>query len=208
MREVVLKYKLYKYEELDAKAKQRIKQRYREDNEEGEFVCDHIKEFWENEVLPVKGFTDVEIQCSGFGSQGDGASFTAEINLLKVFNAFEEEFRKKDITDATVLSTNDYFEFRCTRKYDNYVHEKSVGIEYTYSQGYDSVTEGQCDMASLIAEVLESIKDGLCYKLYNELEEGYFSVYTDEYLDETISNYENEYYADGEVFAEWSAEVK
>lgn len=75
------------YDELEQRAQARARDKWREHLDQNDW--DHLSESVIAEwkwLLKNKGFNDVKISWSGFGSQGDGASFTAgSIDFEKYF---------------------------------------------------------------------------------------------------------------------------
>lgn len=70
----------FKYDQLNERAKKRARDWYREGIDQNGYPWyDYIIDDWKTR-LAAKGFEDVDIQFSGFYSQGDGASFTGYID--------------------------------------------------------------------------------------------------------------------------------
>jgi hypothetical protein len=59
-----------------------------------------VDEQW-TEALEQLGFTDAKIAFSGFWSQGDGASFTASVDLDKLIAFFADDITPKDCIEGT-----------------------------------------------------------------------------------------------------------
>ena len=120
------------------------------------------------EKLEAMGFEDVEINYSGFSSQGDGASFTSSkfdlCHMLKQFQLISKVpnlFRK--------FKEYDYFSaHHCTVRSicNNYSHYNTVRVEI---EEYAAEHPQQ----ELARELLtEAVRD-LCKQIYKELETSY-----------------------------------
>lgn len=66
----------YSFEELSPEAKEKALDHFRDANVDYDGWHDHIIEDFKEDLLHNFGFDEVDVQYSGFYSQGDGASFT------------------------------------------------------------------------------------------------------------------------------------
>lgn len=60
---------------------------------------EHVIDMWK-QALDQVGFENAEIQFSGFGSQGDGASFTADVDLYKLVHFLSTAIEPKESIDS------------------------------------------------------------------------------------------------------------
>lgn len=150
------------------------------------------------------GISDVEVNFSGFYSQGDGASFTSsnidtDIFLTKALKIESNEFiilsdesiinndplvdlmndlRELGFKYEKVDSSNVYINF--TRRYFRHVHENSVEVDLE-SDGHpdDWGNETENDFKFYLEELEEKIdtwRVEKCKKLYDSLEKEYESL--------------------------------
>lgn len=90
---------LYSFEELAPQVQQQVIERERSINVDDGYWYEPIIEEW-TEELQHRGFEQVEILFTGFGSQGDGACFTATVNLETFLRACGLEKRFPQVIDA------------------------------------------------------------------------------------------------------------
>jgi hypothetical protein len=167
-----------------------------------EFTTDCWKE-----ALAQIGFTDAKIAFSGFWSQGDGASFTANIDIEKLANFLAteitpsktiagtpEDFRpwladkagNHKATNAKYrrLVTLGYFLYpsKVERTSHNYSHERTCRVNIEFN------TVGRADKVEALLNEFESdaetLRLALCRAIYKDLEEDYDSQTSDESLTE------------------------
>lgn len=183
-------------------------------------VIDYFKEEMEK-----FGLDDVEVSYSGFFSQGDGASFTADVTDTQKFMKealllesdewldLGDNVKPKDELDALRSDLLDIgFDTREKLTPENFL----ISIKRTSSRYYhENTIEGDVD----IEDVPESIEDEFPYdryiekltehvtnwarrkskKLYSDLEKEYDFLTSDEEVQETIENNDYEFTEDGEL---------
>lgn len=179
------------FSELDEKAKARA-------IEEARQYCmdydwhDYVVEQWK-EKLEKKGYRDIEIMFSGFGSQGDGASFTATVDLPAWLKA--KRLGKK----YTELRTADDVDARIKRNDSRYVHQYTVDAEIeTYAYLTDGVGHDEVErQAGEVEELLTEDVRALSGQIYRDLEEEYFDVSSDESIAHQLEINEWEFLPDG-----------
>lgn len=131
------------YEDLSPKAKEKALEWWAstQDHEWWEDVYANAKEEGKE-----KGFDIEDIRFSGFWSQGDGASWTGEVNIVQ----FLEHHLKEDNPDysryfvlqALLAEDNDWVERRVTvsRYGFHYVHSQTMRLDGVY-YGIDNLDE-------------------------------------------------------------------
>ena len=179
---------VYKFNELADKVKEKVRDRYRENYPDTEWWWP----IYEDVISKAKEYgitlVDDDIQFTGFWSQGDGASFVSkEINNYK----FAEKAGIK--VDKKVLDT---IELYIDRTIMNYSHENSVHATAVYND-LPSKYEKK---AEELTDKLEEVKNMLCTELYNNLENYYNELLSDEHVDEDIIANEYEFLKDGTRF--------
>ena len=150
------------------------------------FWYEPVIEDWEAR-LEEQGFLDAEIKFSGFGSQGDGASFTGRFNLKDAVKRFNFDSKIK-VSEETFLEI--------TRFDHNYVHENSCYIHRDICDfSFDTPFE---DFAEFL-EILEQNRLALCREIYRDLEIEYDALTSEENLIDCADEMDLEFYSDGTV---------
>ena len=172
---------LYSFSELNPNAQQRVIDRAR-DNDEG-----MMTQLWRDEeafqiqqftqLLENQGLDDALIEYTGFSSQGDGLSFTAEVTDLSLF------LQSIGVTGTSLLNDEDLLENlmvyieRAPRSH--YCHENTCGIRiYGQENCLDLIAASE--LSSLIHANGEQWRTGLCRRFYRELEKAYDQATSDE----------------------------
>ena len=146
---------------------------------------------------------DVEnIKFSGFGSQGDGASFTCDdIKMEKLLQSLgikmSDELKEKVVTyiyDVNIVRTS----------YRAY-HEQSVTIEvFIYEDALAEEEEETIEYIHNIADIIEfkaeKLKNDLCRQLYSVLRQEYAYFYSEEYVSDLAYANKMLFLSDGLVY--------
>lgn len=152
---------------------------------------DYVLDDWK-EKLKNLGYGKVDIWYSGFGNQGDGASFTSEENIVeakgiqeivKLLN-FEESCLNLDAEGWTDL------ELKIKRGDSRDCHENTISVE----------AESLTILPSYLTEIeerAEGVVRGLCREIYQDLETAYNEATSDAAIIEQISAEEYEFYENG-----------
>ena len=194
MREIT--QKIYKYEELSEKAKERAKNEYREFFQECRsdfFYRDFVEELREN------GFKSLEPQYSLSHCQGDGCSVVGKIYLEEILNNEEimENFDKDEIRRLEYIDCEVENEIKIEHNSNYYYHANTMSFYAnvyvnTYTHGRD--WELMIDVFDKLEGVLEDYFIGLC----NRMEDvGYEVIYDEEGLEEELMELDYEYYENG-----------
>jgi len=179
----------YTIDELTGKAKDRAIEHYRH-------VCVVHDDWDEDDVdrwkkkLIEMGFTDPDIRCSGFASQGDGASFTCSyVDIAKLLKATKTTHRFRLILLAEELGYNVHLSV-IDRSSDRYVHRYSV--EAYLEDGV------RCDQEALrfrVEQLMNTLEEEttalvreLSDKIYNCLEEEHRYLTSDEAVEENVES--------------------
>ena len=195
---------VYSFDELGEEAREKACQQV------GESMTDN--DFWYSDVFDLfikqcasYGMTIDEnnIQFSGFGSQGDGASFVCNnIDTEKLLQSLGIK-----ISDEIKEKVLDYiYEVNISRTSYRAYHEQTVHTEILIDE--DALAEEEeegiiqyiHDIADTIECKLENLKDDLCQQLYNELEQEYEYFYGEEYVDELAYDNNMLFLANGLVY--------
>ena len=173
-----IKIKAYKFNELSKEAKERAIEENREVNIDYEWY-DFITESWK-EKLEGLGYYKPEIYFSGFGAQGDGACFTAviDVDLWIEKHRAKTRFRKlrKEIDDGAVVGIE-------LKHGGRYYHEYSVSA---VADGFCDLSDTAGNQLSELAGWIEEDMQELSRKIYRELEREYFARIDDNAVAETL----------------------
>lgn len=181
---------LYTYDELTDPARERARDWYRSTPDDSwyEPVIDDAKE-----VLGLLGFTDVDIQFSGFYCQGDGASFTAtwcgegvDEEKLREYAPQDEALHSLAITLKRIADSSEEGRGQAglSRASRHPVHE------YTIRFNFEGVRESDEE------EFKESARKAMRW-VYAQLRALYEHEISDEAVEENIIANGYEFYADG-----------
>ena len=179
--------KVYSFNELSEEAQERACQQVGDSMTDDDawyegnldMFVEHCKEYGME--------VDVDnIKFSGFGSQGDGASFVCDnIDTKKILNTLGIQ-----ISNGLEEKVLDYiYEVNIIRTSDKAYHEQTVHVElftdeYTLEEEDEGIIQYIHDIADTLEFKLEALKDALCQQLYNDLELEYKYLYSPEFVDE------------------------
>ena len=203
MKKITKIVEVYSFDELGEEAREKACQQVGESMTDNDFWwCDTFNLFVER--CEEYGMTiDVEdIQFSGFGSQGDGASFRRDdIDVEKLLQALG--IKMSDEIKEKVL---DYiYEVNISRTSYRAYHEQTVHVqilidEDALAEEEEGIIQYIHDIADTIECKLENLKDDLCQQLYNDLRQEYEYFYGEEYVDELAYDNNMLFLANGLVY--------
>ena len=154
-----------------------------------------IQEF--SEDMKKFGLENVKVMYSGFGSQGDGASFTADIDFLKWIKVTGryKEYRRL----YTCLTRHpDYYESQASiNQSGHYCHRFTMSAEIELFYYGDSDWSWLSDAENKLEKDLTEWARDKAHELYGKLESDYFSQTSDESVKESIEINEYRYYPCG-----------
>lgn len=147
--------------------------------------------------LETKGFRDVEINFSGFSSQGDGASFTSDYIDVEEFLRSQgcySKFRR-------YVSENNYNEISYDLKIsrDNgcrYSHENSVYVDDSWNHWTTDNQENK--IKEIIEMIAEFVKDE-SREIYKALETDYDANTNDQAVADFLESNEFDFNENGEM---------
>ena len=150
-------------------------------------------------MLTKKGFDNAEIFFTGFCSQGDGACFTANINVDKVMTYFHLKTEYAELLKCTNING-------CIRTNgSNYSHSNTMIIELEYDETKKiSVKQEQKMYAlqeTLHDAILEIAKDE-ANKIYKELNNSYDYLTSNDVIIDRLRSNEIIFLKDGSPFNE------
>lgn len=200
MQTITRKYKVYSFNELDKKAQERAiedeRQYHIQFNDNW-----HDMTIEEAEgMLEELGYSDAEIGFSGFSSQGDGASFTASVDLAKwlkvkkLGNKYRLALTHADNVSASIRRTSHQY-------LHEYTIEAEIGDHYLWDLPAD-VRDRVDTQLSKLEELLTEDAREQSRKIYKGLEQEWDYILSDEYLIEELRARDDEFLADGQLFTQ------
>lgn len=216
MREIT--EKVYFFEELDKEIQKKVLNESRDINVNYDWYQD-VFDYW-TEKLEDLGFQKIRIGFSGFWSQGDGASFTAEsVDIGKNLN---ELFKYKEISTYT-LNKRQYEQYlKAYHLYHSKKEKFKKVIDSLYlkssikrtSYRYSHHNTAQADLGLYLEKdypkleyvlqgvevAFENYKNRLCNAIYQDLESEYEYLTSDEAVIDTIVCNGHEFYSNGEMY--------
>lgn len=172
-------YPVYKFSELTPAAKEKALTELRDCNVDYNGWADCVLDDWK-EKLEKFGYTSPEIAYSGFCSQGDGASFTAAVDLPAWIKATKNTKRFAAIL-KWLKSPDEWHTANIIRIDRHYSHYNTVRAELEYDD------TAPADMSELEAAITSHVRD-LSRQLYRDLEKEYEYLTSDEAIKETIES--------------------
>jgi hypothetical protein len=171
-----IEIQLFSYEELSERAREHVREMMEPQHDWWEFVYEDWKE-----KLGALGFEDVEINFSGFWNQGDGASFTASVDLEKWIKAGKQGNQYRLTLNAIGRGDVDST-VGIKRTSSHYYHYSTVSCESIQSYAdLSPILEGQLEA---IAEgITEHVRD-LSKEIYRDLEAEYEGLTSEDYIAE------------------------
>lgn len=177
----------YEYNELNDKAKQKLKDSYCEHFVDVDFEVECLET-----ILEELGFHNAKIAYSGFWSQGDGASFTCDkwqykkgmvANIRQSYPLWSSLHLIAKELQSLSKKTGYNLEFNVYRRSHHYYHENTVACDFGYNE-YDEKIQDYVD---------DAVK-WLCKTLYDSLEQAYYAAISDESIEDFYTS--NEYLFD------------
>lgn len=190
----------YSFNELSEKSQAYALDEYRYSETDGyDYDISTLED--EQNRLDALGYTNAKIQYSGFFSQGDGASFTADVDLKTIIERLDTKYQVLKQGDLL-----DYIYVSIKRISHHYSHENTCTVDYdAYCSQYydDSVNDLLDKYADLIEELANDIEEdrkNQCHEIYKKLGSEYEYLTSDEYLIELFTSNDYEFTEDGEIF--------
>jgi hypothetical protein len=208
----VIERTVYRFHELSDKAKARARDHYREQG-----LHDQWWDFVYEDAVRVAGILGISITeksgpspaiyFSGFSSQGDGASFQGGYTPKPgnettegIRNECPEDKELHRIADALALlqvSTRVqhglHVEASITTS-GSYCHSGTMNVDVTYVEW----TDGESPDLAVHEELTQLMRDFADW-IYNQLETEYDWLTSDEHIDETLLDGDNEFKESGEL---------
>ena len=196
---------LHKAGKVKEKAIDKARQWLRDANTDGEWY-EWLFETWTDALAQI-GFADAKIAFSGFWCQGDGASFTATIDIAKLADFLATEIEPRDCIDGQPEDFRPWIVHKCDGKPTNAKYRRLAGLgdyldehavertSHHYSHKYTCATRlSVCDydragkidgLLRQCREDAEKLRLDLCEAIYSDLDK----EYEDQTGDEAIAEF-------------------
>jgi len=182
----------YKFAELDVKVQEKVLEDYR-------YVIVEFDNEWYHPI--IEGFEedmleygiDPEVSFSGFGSQGDGASFistTCDTDLL-IRKLYETGH---DISEDALLDSKDYT-IIIRRNSNHYAHENTMYVNYYSGGGIELFPDEEEKLTDVVLEWARTEAK----ELYINLEKYWDELTSDDEIMEYFEDNEFLFYESGKV---------
>ena len=217
MRIETVEYKVYKYNELSAEAKEKVKQWYLEGQEPFIFteMCedDLYNLFGKNDLNGI-GICDLKVQYSLSNCQGDGLNIYGKINPRNILECLEnhngcsqlEEFENylTDKEKATILLYADYCDDISIPYNTRYCYSLANDISFAEDwlfdiEDYEELEKIDFDVINKFEKLVANIFLKLCQD-YEKQGYKYFYEISEEDLEEICDCNMYEFLEDGTVF--------
>ena len=216
--------KEYTFEELSPEAKINALDEMRDINVEYTEWHQPVVDDFEEEMKEL-GLEEVEVQYSGFYSQGDGASFTGEVYDTKTFMSKalglkdtewldmggeekpedEDSRLRADLLDIGFDTreklTPDNFRIAIDRISSRYAHENTIEGRVDIDDIPESI-EDEVPTEAIVGEIEEKVTDWArseAKTLYRKLEKYFDELTSDEIVEETIIENDYRFNKDGKL---------
>ena len=189
MQIVKKEYKIYEFKELSKEAQEAVIEKFNDINTDHEWYQFTYED--QMERLETMGYSDIEINFSGFWSQGDGASFTAHVDLEKWLKAHKLSSKYRALYNRAN-------EFSCNivRISSRYSHENTVDTDLN---GYSESEKANTQADEVEKLILESTREE-ARAIYKMLETDYDYLTSREAIIDTIEANDWRFLADGTQF--------
>lgn len=159
--------------------------------------CDFIIEDWKNKLEEI-GFENIHIYYSGFCSQGDGASFDADIDVDKIANYLQSKnLINEDEKNKFVNLQNDfYLTIKNGLSAGRYCHENTryVDLDCFYIEDEENKI-----FLHNIELIIEELRVDLCKDIYQDLYKEFYFLVSDDAIYNTLKDFDYLFNEDGTI---------
>lgn len=189
MRECVVK--VFKFDELDIKAKEKAMDWFRSCIDSNDYSC--VTEDFEA-ILKLLGFTDVKCWWSGFSSQGDGACFEGHWRAADVQPDKVWEYMPDNAENSYALGSRRIIQI--AKRHPESHAKITAGGHYQHSNTMRSEVDCECGNFDEDAEFLSACRS-LADAYYGHLESQDEYLHSEENVSDSILANEYEFTSDG-----------
>ena len=188
------------YDNLDINDQQRAIEEERNSRYLEDYYLDDRIDYCKD-ILESIGFSNIDIRYSGFGSQGDGLSFTGQYsNAKRITKVVKELTNCPDILTLTrrlmeLQQSKRYRligEITAHNRWGNHVHENTIDIA-TSLEDWGNIDYVTYDFEWQENEEFTEIVKGLCQTFYSMLNDEYNYYVSDEGIIEYFRDCEIEF---------------
>lgn len=185
---------LYEFKELEEDVQEKVLGELRHINVDDSWWYDSEVDY-QKDSLAKMGYIDADISFSGFGSQGDGASFTCKRVDLPLFLK-HLKIKSRFKTLLPLYETGD-ISASVKRIHHRYSHEYTVRGEVLldWNRETDKLMCLRDELESLLTEHVRTLSK----QIFRDLESEYDSLTSDEAVIDTIEANEYTFRIDGEM---------
>lgn len=197
-RTITKQYEIFTLKEMlnNPETKQKLLEKHYDINVDYYDWHKFILDEWQDKLDDI-GFSNPEINYTGFNSQGDGASFTCkEIDFIKMCKYLN--YNKRESNLIYELWNQGYIEAAVKRNNYHYYHENTVTLEYYDGHLLISWKHIQ-KLVDKLWNDIESLIKPLCCEIYRDLENEYEYLISEKAIIETLQANEYEFYSDGTI---------
>lgn len=186
-------YQVYTYAELPKEAKEKALKNYHDINTEYDEWSECSTSYWA-EKLAKLGYNDAKVLFSGFWSQGDGACFTATVDLPQWLKA--HKLTKK----YAYLLKHCYNATYTIKHTGHYSHSLSTSVDYELNYGSDAFDEDKAHkLAGEVCTLIEAEREKLGDQIYKDLESDYNDLSSDDAIVATFEANDYVFTLDGKI---------
>lgn len=154
------------------------------------------------EKLKSLGYYNIDIRFSGFYSQGDGASFTGNVDVLEWIRVNDKEGKYKRISKLINNGVIDIQTNKIVRdSFSRYVHENTTSVYIDINYQY-----GACQNYNNIEAILKDLEDDidkhhvdLNKEIYRSLEDTHDYLQSDQSVCDTLEANDYEFDEQGNI---------
>ena len=203
MKEVTETIKIYTFDELSSSAREKACQQVGDSMTDNAWWYDSTFDLFVERCKDY-GMNNVDIHFTGFGSQGDGASFTCDdINVEKLLVSLDIKMSDglKEKILAYIYEVNIVRGTSYRAYHKQTVHAKVfVDEDALYEEEEEEIIQDIHDIADTLEFKLEQLKNDLCQQLYYSLEQEYDYLHSSDYVDELAYYNKMQFLANGLVY--------
>lgn len=195
MRKVMIEKEIYNLEDL--KQNKALYEKAQRKFAEGECEVDWSSSFIDekNTAMSKMGWYDLSIYFNGFYSQGDGASIAGKIDIEDALSILKREVPAELKEDLCLQDT-----ITIGRMTTMYYHSNTLKVNVEFQEADDIVVENKLNefIEQLGKDVLDWIKEE-SDKFYNELQQHYEYLWSNENFEEDVKSNDYEFDIDGDI---------
>lgn len=196
METITIQENIYRFNELKKEVRdQMIENRRESKNNDMAFCTDFLEERFQ-EIAEEKGFINPAFCWSLSHCQGDGVSFTSDVDVREFLRKEKALSRFKAIKG---ILNSDNVSFIVKRDTHHYYHHNTVSVYYDVYD-YDTLTEKQEGLLEELRDWINDVKDEICKECENIGYAEYEFQLSDRCIQEEIEEMNEKYYEDGSVY--------